>query len=54
MHGFRVVSFTAFQYNHTLLFPTTSSMFKICDRDIPVKLKIEKILVKLDTEPASA
>ena len=54
MHGFRVVSFTAFQYNPTLLFPTTSSMFKICDRDIPVKLKIEKILVKLDTEPASA
>ena len=51
MHGFRVVSFTAFQYNPTLLFPTASSMFIICDRDIPVKLKIQKILVKVDIEP---
>ena len=52
MHGFGVVSFTAFQYNPTLIFPTVSGMFIICDRDIPEKLKIQKILVKVDTEPA--
>ena len=52
MHGFRVVSFTAFQYNPTLLFPKVSGMFIICYIDIPVKLKIHKILVKVDTEPA--
>ena len=39
MHGFGVVSLT-------------SGMSIICDRDIPVKLKIENILVKVDTEPA--
>ena len=36
MHGFGVVSLT-------------SSMSIICDRDIPVKLKIENILVKVET-----